>query len=82
MFILICLLCISSTFLISYHWTALVLRDQSLSFHGRIFWSTLRVLVGLLVVGIFLDGLYAALYWRPWLLGISRDLLQMVRLFF
>ena len=77
--ILACLLCIGSTVFSVYHWTARVLRDQSRSVHERVFWSTLRILVGFLFVGIFWDGLFAALYWRPWMYSISRDLLQFVR---
>jgi hypothetical protein len=76
---LICLLCIGSTVIFSYHWAVTALYVHNWPIHKRIFWATIRVVVGFFGIGIFLDGLYAALYWNLWLYGAVQNLIQLIR---
>jgi hypothetical protein len=77
--LLICLLCIASAAIVSYHWAATMFSDTRLSFHTRLLWATVRAVVGILIIGIFLDGLYAALYWKVWLIPMIRELIALTQ---
>jgi hypothetical protein len=78
----ICLLCIGATAIFVYHWATAILANASLSFQWRIVRVTIGIVAALIVIGIFLDGLYAALYWRIWLLPVIREIVQLVKDFF
>ena len=78
---LICLVCIAASALVSYHWTLSTYNDETRPFHTRILWITIQLVVGLFLIGIFLDGFYAALYWQVWLYGVVQSLIEMRRLF-
>ena len=78
---LTCIFCIAATALFSYHWAALVFYDENLPYHKRIVLAALRVVLGLFLIGVFLDGFYAALYWNIWLYGIVKTLMELRKLF-
>ena len=52
---LTCIFCIAATALFSYHWAALVFYSENLPYHKRIVWAALRVVLGLLLIGVFLQ---------------------------
>jgi NhaP-type Na+/H+ and K+/H+ antiporter len=75
----ICILCIGATVIVSYHWATVILGNTSVSLHWRIVRATIGIVAALIVIGIFLDGLYAALYWEIWLLPMIRELVRLVK---
>jgi hypothetical protein len=66
-FLLVSFLCIGSTLVFTYLWALPAFNNHNLSPPRRIFEGTWRCVVGLIVVGVFLDGLYGAMYWTPWM---------------
>nr|VFJ56343.1 MAG: hypothetical protein BECKDK2373B_GA0170837_105729 [Candidatus Kentron sp. DK] len=68
-FFLISLFGISGSALFVFYWARSAHPDKSRSDHGRIWAITWRSIVGLFFVGVFVDALFAAVYWTPWMYG-------------
>jgi len=76
---LTCIFCIGATSLFSYHWAVLALNDESAPYHRRIMVAALRVVLCLFLIGVFLDGFYAALYWNIRLYGIVKNMIGLIK---
>jgi len=56
----------------TYHWVRQTFEDPNKSKHTKIFYAILRIIIGLIILGICIDGIFAALYWRLWLYDLVR----------
>jgi H+/Cl- antiporter ClcA len=63
--------------LFSYYWCKTAYDDKRKSPHRRALSVTFRVIVGLCLVGFFVDGLLSSIYWRLWLSGLGPLFSQM-----
>jgi hypothetical protein len=58
--------------LFTYLWTKSAFKQPDYNPHQRVFAAMFRSALGLLLMGVCIDGIFAALYWKPWLRGIAR----------
>jgi hypothetical protein len=76
------LVCVGASVVGFYSWSVIVFRDEKRPIIVRVLRGTLRIILGLFIVGIFLDGFYAALYWNVWLYGIVQIMIELGKHFF
>ena len=69
-FILISLLGLSSTVIYTYMWVKTAYLEAGLPDHVKFGKIVFRGTIGLLILGVFLDALFAALYWNAWFWGL------------
>jgi len=55
--------------LFTYHWAREGYQSNNGKEHSKIISVILRTIAGLFITGIALDGLFASIYWTPWLYG-------------
>ena len=77
-FLIMSLFAIAGFGLFTFYWAKSAVQSVSRSGHAKALLVTLQVLIGLVVIGICIDALFATLYWRPWLMHIS-ELLRFFR---
>jgi hypothetical protein len=51
----------------TYQWSSVAFKNEQHSPHIRTLIGSLRVIVGALLIGISVDGIYSAVKWTPWL---------------
>ena len=68
-FFLLSLFTITGASLFTYHWAKESYSNVAKTEHEKIYSVTWRGVVGLLFVGVAVDGLFAAIYWQPWMIG-------------
>ena len=56
--------------LFTYLWARGAFTNTERATHFNVLHATLRALIGTLIVGVFLDAFFAAVYWTPWMLGV------------
>jgi hypothetical protein len=56
----------------SYYWCKSAYNDTRRSPQRRALSVTVRVIIGLCLVGFFVDGILASIYWRWWLSGLEQ----------
>jgi uncharacterized membrane protein YidH (DUF202 family) len=71
-FFFIALFGVAGSALFTYLWTKAAIKKPDYNPHQRVFAATLRTALGLILMGVCMDGIFAALYWKPWLRGIAR----------
>ena len=69
-FFVFSILGIAGTALFTYHWARLAYTNTERALHINIIYATLRTLIGTLVVGVFIDAFFAAVYWTVWMKGV------------
>jgi hypothetical protein len=70
------LFCMGAITLLTYYAAHRAYSDDSISRERRVWAIAWRTVLGLLFFGIFLDGLFSAVYWTPWLYGLLLFLRQ------
>ena len=80
-FFLIALLGIAGSIVFIFFWVKEILVNKWYSPHKKTFLIFLAVSLGFVLIGIFLDGLFANIYWYPWLSGVI-EFLGMLRYYF
>lgn len=69
-FIIFSILGIGGFTVFTYHWVLVAYRNSARPHHSNVMSATVRALIGILIVGIFIDAFFAAVYWSPWMYGL------------
>jgi hypothetical protein len=71
-FFFIALFSAAGSALFTYLWMNAAIKKPDYNPHQRVLAATFRSALGLLLMGICIDGIFSALYWKPWLRGVAR----------
>lgn len=71
-FFFISIIVITGLLLSTYHWAKAAHSKPNRSDSMKVFAVTWRTILGLLVTGIAVDGLFAVIYWTPWMWSFVR----------
>ncbi|USH01082.1 hypothetical protein K6Q96_09020 [Grimontia kaedaensis] len=71
-FFFISIIAITGLMLCTYYWAKAAYKNPNNSDSEKVLAVTWRTILGLLITGIAVDGLFAVIYWTPWMWSFVR----------